>query len=256
MLRSKPVWIVSAILVFLIWLIATVPARLVLAHVSNAVPAVYAEGVSGTIWSGKAARMSLSAPGYTHELGETQWQLHPWSLLAGKLSVSLNARNGRDQVTSDASLSLGGRVSLANTELSLPASIVRSWYPVPARIDGLLSLQLKSLSVSKAVIDELDGALTWQDAQVDFSGAPVKLGSLLAKLSMGDKGACKVELSDLGGPLGVVGQVVVTQAEQKWVADVALTPKAGFDPTVANMMSQFGTRTAAGAITLRQSGNY
>jgi len=256
MLRSKSVWIIAGLLVFLIWLIATIPARLVLAHVSNAVPMFYAEGVSGTIWSGSAARMSITAPGFNHELGETQWQLHPLSLLAGKLALTLDAKNDRDHIASDAAISLGGRIYLKNTELSLPAALIRNWYPVPAQIDGLLSLQLKSLSVANAVIDDLDGVLTWQDAQIDFAGAPVKLGGIVAKLALGDKGEYKVDLSDLGGPLGVAGQLLVAPTERNWSADLKVTPKAGFDPAVAGMISQFGAKDPSGAVSLKQSGKF
>lgn len=256
MLRSKSVWIIAGILVFLIWLIATIPARLVLAHVSNALPAFYAEGVSGTIWSGSAARVAITAPGFNHELGQTQWQLHPLALLGGKLALTLDAKNGRDRIASDAAVSLGGRIELRNTDVSLPAALIRNWYPVPAQVDGLLSLQLKSLSFANAVIDDLDGALTWQDAQVDFAGAPVKLGTLLAQLSLGDNGAYKVDLSDLGGPLGVAGLVLVSPTERSWLADLKVTPKAGFDPTVANMISQFGARDPSGAVTYKQAGKF
>jgi len=256
MLRSKSVWVIAGVLVFLIWLIVTIPARLVLAHVSNAVPMFYAEGVSGTIWSGSAARVSITAPGFNHELGETRWQLHPLSLLGGRVALTLDAKNGRDHIASDAAITLGGRIILKNTELNLPASIIRSWYPIPAQVDGLLSLQLKSLSFANAAIDDLDGVLTWQDAQVDFAGAPVKLGSIVAKLGMGDKGEYKVALSDLGGPLGVAGQLLVAPTERNWLADLKVTPKAGFDPAVAGMISQFGAKDPSGAISFKQSGKF
>jgi general secretion pathway protein N len=254
MLRSKGFWLTAGTLIFLLWLIATIPARLVLAHVSNAVPMFYAEGVSGTIWSGSAARIVINAAGFNQDLGETHWQLHPSALLLGRLSVSLDAKNGREHVTTDASVSLGGRVTLANTDISLPASIIRSWAPLPAQIDGTLSLQLKSLAMASAIIDDLNGVLTWQDAQVDFSGTPIKIGGVVAQLSLGNKGQYQVALSDLGGDLGVGGQLLFMPQERNWAADVKLTPRPGLDPNVASMISQFGARDASGAISFRQSG--
>lgn len=254
MLRSKGFWLVAGTLIFMLWLIATIPARLVLAHVSNAVPMFYAEGVSGTIWSGSAARVVINAAGFSQDLGETHWQLHPTALLLGRLSVSLNARNGREHVTTDASVSLGGKIRLSNTDISLPASIIRSYAPLPAQIDGTLSLQMKSAAISSSVLDELDGVITWQDAQIDFSGTPVKIGGVVAQLSLGDKGHYQVVLSDLGGDLGVAGQVLFMPQERNWSADVKLTPRPGLDPTVAGMITQFGARDASGAVSFRQAG--
>jgi general secretion pathway protein N len=254
MLRSKGFWLVAGTLIFILWLIATIPARLVLAHVSNAVPSFYAEGVTGTVWSGKAARIVISAAGINQDLGETQWQLHPLALLLGKLSVTVDARNGRDRFATDASFSLGGRLSLSDTDVTLPASIIRSWVPLPAQIDGTLALQLKSLSVANAVADDLDGVLTWQDARIDFSGTPVRIGGVAARLSLGDKGQYKVALADLGGDLGIAGQLLYMPQDRNWSADVQLTPRPGLDPNVAAMIGQFGARDASGAITLRQSG--
>src|ERR1044071_6435247 len=100
MLRSKGFWLVAGTLIFILWLIATIPARLVLAHVSNNVPTFYAEGVSGTIWSGSEARVVINVSGFNQDLGETRWKLHPLSLLLGRLSVSMNARNGLEHITS------------------------------------------------------------------------------------------------------------------------------------------------------------
>jgi len=254
MLRSKGFWLVAGTLIFILWLIATIPARLVLAHVSNSVPMFYAEGVSGTIWSGSAARVVINAAGFNQDLGETRWQLHPTALLLGRLSVSLDAHNGREHVITDASVSLGGRIRLANADVSLPASIIRSWAPLPAQLDGTLSLQLKSLAIANAVIDDMSGALTWQDAQVDFSGTPIKIGGVLAQLSLGDKGQYQIALSDLGGDLGVAGQVLFMPQERNWAADIKLTPRPTLDPMMAGMISQFGARDASGAVTFRQAG--
>lgn len=254
MLRSKGFLLVAGALIFIFWLVATIPARLVLAHVSNAVPMFYAEGVSGTIWSGSAVRVAIRSAGFNQELGETLWRLRPMALLLGKLSLSLDAKNGRENITTDASISLGGRVTLANTDINLPASIIRAWVPLPAQIDGTLSLQLKSLAMASTVIDDLSGALTWQDAQIDFTGTPVKLGGIVAQLSLGEKGQYQAVLSDLGGELGVAGQVLFAPTERNWSADVKLTPKPGFDPSVADMISQFGARDASGAVSFRQAG--
>jgi len=110
------------------------------------------------------------------------------------------------------------------------------------------------LAMASAIIDDLNGVLTWQDAQVDFSGTPIKIGGVVAQLSLGNKGQYQVALSDLGGDLGVGGQLLFMPQERNWAADVKLTPRPGLDPNVASMISQFGARDASGAISFRQSG--
>jgi hypothetical protein len=253
--RTITLLAVFAIACFLFQLLATVPARLVLGHAGQVLPQVSVAGVQGTIWSGSAANIELSIDGKQHSLGETKWQLSKLPLIWGSAALDLSAQHNKQTIIAHAALGVGGSVRLSDSDISLPAAMIREFAPIPVEIGGQLSLRINELELVGQAVEALDGVLTWQQAEVDFTGTPAELGSYVAELSMDDKGAYLAKVSDLGGAaLGISGDVEYAPQQRTYKVDAQLIPGEKLDPNIKNMIFQFGTPDARGAIRFKQSG--
>lgn len=241
---------------FLLKLLFTIPAPLLIGQISKSVPQFNAQGVQGTIWNGSAANVTINLDGKDQVLGKTQWQLSKLPLLWGSASVELSAKNDLQSLSAHAVVSAGGSVSLEDTDLSLPAATIREFAPIPAEIGGLLSLRINSLEFADQKIGELDGVLTWQDAEINLTGIPTLLGSYVAELSLDEQGAYLADVSELGGgALGITGTVKYAPEQKHINVNADILPSQKLDQGFRGMVMQLGRPDAKGAIKFTYEGN-
>lgn len=254
--RTIKLFVLAGVVLFLLLLINSIPARLVLAHVSKAVPDFYAEGVDGTIWSGSASNVVLRVNGTSYQLGATNWRISALPLLWGSLALDLQAKHGQQQVTGSAVLGLGGSVSLEDTDLVLAAGSVQPFVPLPVTLDGMFSVHLKDFALDDGRIEEMDGSVTWEQAGMDLgSGGMLRLGTYVAELSMNENDDYHAELLDIDATLGLSGQLDMQAADKRYSLNARLEPRPGLDPAVRNMLTQFGNPGPDGKINVQYSGS-
>ncbi len=241
---------------FLLKLLFTVPAPLIIGQLSKSVPQFNAQGVQGTIWNGSAANVTITVDGKNQSLGKTQWQLSKLPLLWGSASLTLSAKTAQQSLSTNAVVSASGNVVLENTDLSVPAVLLRDFAPIPVVIGGNLSVRINHLEFAAQHIKSLDGVLTWQEAEINLTGVPALLGSYVAELSMDEQGDYLAEVSELGGgALGVTGTVKYAPERKHVKLNSEITPTNKLDPGVKNMILQLGRVDAKGAIKFNYEGN-
>ncbi len=178
-------WLIAGILAFVFFLIAYLPASQVIGRVS--LPAnVAVSDVSGTLWEGRAQTIVVNGlPVYG-----TRWEVNPWALLIGQLSVTVKGGNFRD---ADAIAFEGPlRTSLFNLQhvesdgflLFLPVDRVLAEVPLPLPVNagGRFRVRLETLSFGPAC-DELRGFGDWLNATVAGTQGPIDFGNYTAELS-------------------------------------------------------------------------
>ncbi len=240
---------------FIVRLAMTTPAQFVLGHVANNVPNLKVQGVQGTLWNGKATNVSVVLDGNTTDLGETQWVLSALPLLWGSASLQLSAHREKQSIDVNAVLGLGGSLTLENSDIALPADMLRQWAPVPVELGGMLSARINELEVNEQAVDALDGTLTWQDAEVNMTGVPVVLGSYVAEVSAGEDGRYQANVFDLGGAaLGIKGTAAYTPESKDYEVDVVLELASSLDSTLKSMIQQLGKADSKGRIQFKQQG--
>ena len=172
MAMSRMLGALALVLLLLICLLATSPARLL----GLVLPSgqVVMQGFDGTLWQGKASRCLVRTPaGYLH-LGAVSWQLSPLSLLLFAPRLTLESRWGNQTLNTGLVLRGGADVDLAALDASIPADLLRQF--VPVSLAGVLSVQLDQLNLRSGWPVEGAGRLVWQRGGWNSPSGPIAVG--------------------------------------------------------------------------------
>lgn len=240
---------------FLIQVVASIPAAVVVRQVNAAVPNVTVLGASGSIWSGSAANVIVKTGGEQQELGITKWDLKGLPLMLGSLSMDISANNDRQSIEGHINVGMSGTVSAQDLTVSLPATMAQQFSPLPLELEGQFDLHLKELEYAGQKVSLLNGTLTWQGAAAGMGVKPIKLGNYVAELSLGEKGEYIADVSDLGGSeLGISGRVSFEPSQRQYDVNARLKMKPSIDPQLKGMLMGFGKPNPQGEIEVRQNG--
>jgi general secretion pathway protein N len=189
-------WIGLPLLIWLGLVIRATPAQWGLAMAG--LP-VQMDGVTGTIWDGRVANVVVPYGGAYYSLGELEWKLDPWSLLAMSPCAKFNTELGTQTTAGTACAGLGGALTLKDTQLNLPAGIAEVWAPV--RVRGHVDAQVKNLVFADNQIRELQGSGSWSNAYYHNSQTWVPLGTIAFDLTQDGNGGLAAKVFDIDGPL-------------------------------------------------------
>ncbi|TVP91361.1 MAG: type II secretion system protein N [Pseudomonadaceae bacterium] len=192
------IWL--ALFLYLLALIWQLPATVVWQRVAPNLPAqVELAGLSGTLWRGQVARMTVDRV----DQGGLQWDWRPAGLLRGSIGLDLvwQPRNGRV----NANLMLGARrILLQDVRGELDAATMAELNRAPFILAGSWLLDVPRLElVDLDQVTAAEGRLVWQGAGGGLP-QPLALGNLSASLGHSD-GWMTLDLEDQGGPLGLQG---------------------------------------------------
>ncbi len=157
------------------------------------------EGVSGTVWSGRAENVVLPYDGGVFALGELNWQLKPLSLLTLNPCATVTTKLSNQTVEGVACSSITGNLTLKDLEINLPAAAAEMWAPVS--VQGDVFVQIASLKMSGDKIKVLAGKGSWTGAKYHNSQTWMSLGAIAFELSEGKNGGIAAKVFDLEGPL-------------------------------------------------------
>jgi general secretion pathway protein N len=168
-------------------------------------------GIEGTLWSGRAAIVSVAGL----RLRELRWELSPWGLLLGRLRGDLDARleEGFIDTRFDISPATVRLIDLnAGTALTTLANTEILGYL--NGMSGQASLALERLVLRDGWIADVRGQLRVAGLAVPpllptLGSAVIALGNYEVQLSSGDADTVLAQFKDAGGPLGVSGTLTL-----------------------------------------------
>lgn len=193
---KKRYWISLLVLLFVALVVKAMPAQFVLGLTK---PPVLMDGVSGTIWKGKAGNVVLPYQGSFFSLGKVEWQLNPFSLLLLKPCAKINAELEAQEINGNVCASAGGDIVLKNTTVSIPARAAEIWAPVS--IEGEIFLNIEELDYADNTVKSLTGDGSWNQARYHNSQAWMSLGQIAFELKENDKGGIHAKVFDIEGPM-------------------------------------------------------
>jgi len=200
-LRSRTTGALALLILLLICLLATAPARLL--GLVLPVDRIVMQGFTGTLWSGDASRCLVKVgPGYLH-LGAVRWQLRPLSLLLLAPRLNLESNWGSQAVTAEIVLRGERDLDLSNVSANVSADLLRQF--VPVSLAGMLSLQLEELRLQDGVPVQASGRLVWQQGTWLAPSGPVALGSYAMEFSQAPGQELVAEVLTLSGPVNAEG---------------------------------------------------
>ena len=173
--------------------------------------------VEGSLWSGYCSGLTVRGAA----LGDLTWQLRPSRLLVGKLAAHVDLEH-------PPAASAKGDI-----EMSLDLAL--------ARVTG------------KGVVSDLQGRIEAHDL-VDHSGYVTPLGNFAVTFPGGGSQPTGT-LQDIGGPLAVAGQLVLTP-QPGYDLSGYVTPRASATQALVNAIEILGSPDAQGRRPFGMSGTY
>ena len=172
-------WRILAVFVFATLLVSQIPAR----AISRVLPDdVTLTGISGTIWSGRAARAWVEIDQQPLMLGRVQWRLQPWRILWGA-PLSLSSVWGQQSLRAQLSYRLDGSIVLQDAEFTVNTQLFKAFFPL--YLGGALSGEFAQIAIDEGHVVNAEGVVrlrrgVWTarsgniplgDYQIDFSSA-------------------------------------------------------------------------------------
>lgn len=241
-------YIVVALLAYLFFLLATLPASMVTDKwFKTKIPSyLQLSGVSGTIWSGKAKYVQLKGI----SLGKMEWRLSVLPLLWGNIAAHIKTKS--EMSHSGFMASLGNEtVNIKNVEFQFPISMLSPlFYALPVKLDGDIRSQLKTVDIKKDDYFIADGRIVISGLNL-IAPQAMNLGQFVIVMSPDGKGS-NIIVSDDNGPLQTNVQIrVLPTGEYSLTAN--LLPRNG-NGKLKQGLSMFARADAQGVYHLSYKG--
>lgn len=256
MTKSSRFLLIIIFVVGFLWaLLANAPARLALAYANQFSPDIYASGVSGTIWDGKAAQLIVRVNGVAQDLGEVQWQLAKLPLLWGSADVnaSTNQRDIKTEFSAVANV-FSKSATVSEAKFKLPVPLLRQFYPLPFTMEGTVDGRVERAVLANESLEDVKGNVVWQNAMVNVGTGDQMLGDFVAEFAHQDDHSLLVELSELKGQLGLKGDIKIGADQKTYQANLNFKPDPALNPQVRSMLAQLGQANNAGEIQFKHQG--
>lgn len=199
-------WRVLVLFIFVALLSSQIPAR----AISIVLPEdVIVTGVSGTIWSGSAARAWIEIDQRPLMLGRVQWHIQPWRILWGA-PLSLTSAWGQQVMRAQLGYRPGGSIVLQEVSFTLNAQLLGTFLPL--YLGGTLSGEFAYLAIDQGHIIDAEGVLRLQRGVWTARSGSVLLGDYQIDFSSADIAGSGTEgvLKTLGGALMLSGDLSAT----------------------------------------------
>jgi general secretion pathway protein N len=198
--------ILIGILLYLVFLIALLPASVVVA-LAPMPKGVNVGGVSGTLWQGQAQTVQINE----RQLEQVRWDIQALKLLTGAVvaDVQVGGRSSALQMKGELGWSLSG-ARVANLKLDTGHGFLlgNTKLPFGAKVEGDVSLMLAEFQQGKPWCDALSGKLFLQYANLKNQFGEYPLGNIELNLSC-DAGQVQLVAMEDKNQLGLAGTVVL-----------------------------------------------
>jgi len=235
--------ITLAALASLLWL---APAELALRWFGDRLGAIRLQGVSGSVWQGRAEQLVA----FDVALGPLLWTVDRSSALQGNPRGRLQLAGSEVRASGDFVRS-GAALRLSNLSANLPAALLAPALDIPALgLVGRIDLQASAAELRDGLLYSAQGRAEWRDLGVT-GAASVRLPGVAIDFAPAADGAILAEVADLGGPLAIAGEVRLKDGH--FVSETRLNLRQP-DPQIEEALKFIGQRTADGGSFLRVEG--
>lgn len=243
--------------------VVNVPASFVLkqAGIPGAtLPHVGIQGVSGTVWSGKAHAVDIRTPKGTHTLSDFKWCVNPLYLFLGKAKahVSFDAFGGNAE--SDVSVNLGKTLFVNDLTYSgalQPLVQTFSNGMADATANALLKIERVRYSLVPEQgkpnwPEDLKGQLLLNKGQL-LRPIPMLVGNVQADITQADDGQINAVLNGKQGELDISGNAFI-RADLNYTTDITLKPTDKLQSSMESALGLALPQQPDGRFTVKRKG--
>lgn len=235
------------IVCYLIFLIATAPASLVLNQVKLPKD-VMVQGLSGSIWHAKAQKVYVQ----NTVIENVNAELDVISLLSFSPSVDVTFGDAMLPGPEGAMAVsfVAGNLHINDANVLLPANMIAQQLPlpIPMAAQGVVELDIPSYEQGKPLCQSLTGSVNWRRAKVNAMEQSITLGRIGGDLRC-DKGAIALEIKP-DNTLGLSYNAFIG-ANFKVSGNGYLTPGNEFPEQLKDVLPFIGSPDRQGRYRLR-----
>jgi len=244
-------YIISGIIAYLVFLIVSIPAAPVMAQIQNHVPTISIQGVSGSLWNGSAAAITVNQQ---HTINNTHWQINGWRLFTGTLSAHIETRYQQQDFSGDFGIRPAGSVLAKDVSARLDAATLTQLAQIPlAKLSGTIAIQLDRLEWQPEQVPRITGSVDWNDAAVTVA-EEARLGNLKINITQSDDQPVHATFSNTGGDIKLDGEANVSE-DGAYTLDLNLVPSQGASENIRSSLGLFAKPKPNGSFQLENHGN-
>lgn len=246
---SMKKWLTAVVVVLfafglLVWF---VPASWALPVLQSRLRGVRFEGLSGSLWEGRADQVSI---GNGPSLGSLTWTLSRRALL-GDVRMGVYLHQPQLQLTAQVHRDGPAQMDVREATLHMDMAMLGTQPSTRGEPQGQLDLQVPQAQFQGIWPMQLDATGNWSQASVRTAQGDVPLGTLMLTVN-GESGAIRGTLNDDGSsPVQTSGRLSLSPLG--WDLQFRLVPRSE-DPAVMDWLRSLGTPAADGTLELRYRG--
>ena len=246
---KKRYYFLTAAISYFVLLIITIPAKPVIELINDNTP-VTVQGVSGTLWSGKAYIISMD----NIQLKKTEWSFSLWKLFIGKIAIDVNSRYLNNDIAAELGTSFIGRYFVNNLSAKIAAQEIAQLANIPmAQLDGMISLDIEHAQWKQGELPLATGEIKWTDATITVAET-ASLGNISILLSESEQQLLNAEIKNQGGDIKINGTAELVQ-EADYAVDIKLLPTATASNNIRQSLGLFARKQPNGEYILKKSGS-
>lgn len=252
MASRRRLWL-TGMVTLLVGLVSVFPARVAYRWLGP--PEVAIAGISGSIWSGSAARANAGGIYFSN----IEWSLRPFSLLTGKIAYHISAKPGSGNLEATVAFGLGSTVTIEDLQSVLSLQDLQSLLSLQtfAQVANIFGLRGDaSLRIERVVVDA--GVLTHALGKIEVAGlelpqvAAGSIGDYKAEFVAQDNGIV-ASVEDTDGIVDLAGSFTISaDGSYQFLGEVA--PKAATPERLRRQLQFLGSPNERGQHQLRLEG--
>lgn len=242
-------YVVLGMVMYVMFLAGTLPASWIYSHwLQSRLGSWALYGVQGTVWEGRAALVKSG----NLQLENLHWDLHPLSLLRGRLEAALQFKYAAAPGALVLGRTLTGTWHADDVALELPAGQLTPLLRLPgAELGGKLAVQLSALTVKQGRVTAAAGSVAWVKAALRKPVA-VDLGTFAIDLKTTAEGVSGT-LLDRGGAVQAQG-LLKLNADGQYQLTATFASRDPQQPLITQGLQLFGTPGPDGRVKYSATG--
>lgn len=210
---------------------------------------IEARGVDGSVWSGRAARVTFGGPAPVTDL---RWDIAAWRLVTGRLAGDTDFRLAGVAVDGRFAAMPGGRIAVRDATVKGPIGPLAELAPVPVlALDGDLLARIDEAVVEDRRPRRLRGRFQWEGARM-IAPVQMELGTVQGRVAPDEDDTHTLTLESRDGQVTIDGRIDLT-ADGRYRVALTLTPAADAPARIGDTLGMVAEQRG-GEFVIRRSG--
>ena len=246
---KKRYYIITAVASYIVLLIATIPANTITPLINDNT-SVLVQGVSGTIWNGKAIEISINDD---VSLSHTTWSFSALPLFIGRAVMQIETRLLENPLSAEVGSSFLGRLFINDLKAKFPASDIATLANIPlAQLSGDISIEIEHAQWKQGELPTAIGQIHWNNASITVM-EQATLGNISITLDESDQQLLKAVIQNQGGDISIDGYAELVP-DANYAVNIRLKTNAGASKNLKQSLGMFAKRQANGDFLFKNTG--